>query len=58
MKSVTTIKLYLSEPRTIFYKDNRRRLNGWVFDNLQSTMNTFSEALYFLHVEIMANLDH
>ena len=21
-------------------------------------MNTFSEAIYFLHVEIMANLDH
>ena len=25
---------------------------------MQSTMNTFSEALYFLHVEMMANLDH
>ena len=44
--------------RNIFKKDNRRRLNRLVFDNLQTTMNTFSEALYFLHVEVMANLDH
>ena len=29
-----------------------------MFDNLQSTMNTFSVALYFLQVEIMTNLDH
>ena len=29
-------------------------------NNLQSTMDTFSEALYFLHVEIITklNLDH
>ena len=45
--------------RNIFKKKcNRRRWNVWVFDNMQSTMNTFSEALYFLHIEIMANLDH
>ena len=43
---------------TFFKKDNGRILKGWVFDNMQSTMNTFSEALYFLHVEVMANLDH
>ena len=28
------------------------------FDNLQSTTYTFSEALYFLHVKNMADLDH
>ena len=28
------------------------------FDNLQTTMNTFSEALYFLHVEVKAVLDN
>ena len=40
-------------------KDNRRRLNGWVFDdNLQTTMNTFSETLCFLHVDFKAILDH
>ena len=44
--------------RTIFKKDNRRRLNRLVFDNLQTTMSTVSEALYFLHVEVIANLDH
>ena len=27
-------------------------------DNLQNMMHTFSEALYFLHVEVMANLYH
>ena len=26
--------------------------------NLQTTMYTFSEALYFLHVEVKAILDH
>ena len=40
-----------------FKKDNRLRLNGWVYDNLQSTMNAFSEVIYFQHVEIMVNLD-
>ena len=50
--------LMLCVPRNILKKDNRLRLNGWVFDNLQSTMNTLSEALYFLHLEIMTNLDH
>ena len=29
-----------------------------MFDDRQSTINIISEALYFLHVEIMANLDH
>ena len=29
-----------------------------MFDNLQSMMNNFPEALYFLQVEIMAYLDH
>ena len=29
-----------------------------MIDNLQSKTNTFSEALYFLHVEVMINLDH
>ena len=27
-------------------------------DNLQGTMKAFSEALYFLQVEIKTNLDH
>ena len=44
--------------RNILKKDNRRKLKERVFDNLQSTMNSFSEALYFLHVEIMVCLDH
>ena len=44
--------------RNIFKKHNQRRLSGWVFDNLQSTMATFSETLYFLPVELIANLDH
>ena len=39
-------------------KDSQRILNGWMSDNLQTTMNSFSEALYFLHVEFVANLDH
>ena len=46
------------QTRNIFKKNNRRKLSGWLFDNLQSTVDTFSEALYFLHVEVMANLDH
>ena len=48
----------LNETRNIFKKDNRRRLNGWVFNNMKSTMDAFSEALYFLHIEVMVNLDH
>ena len=48
----------LNETRIIFKKDNRRRINGWVFGNLQTTMKNILEALYFLQVEVMANLDH
>ena len=33
-------------------------MTGWVFDNLQTTMNYFSEALYCLHVELVVHLDH
>ena len=55
---IISFRLFGKETRNIFKKDNRRSLNGRVFDNLLSTMNTFTETLYFLHVEIMANLDH
>ena len=50
--------LMLCVPSNIFKKDDRLRLHGWVFDNLQSAMNTLAEDLYFLHLEIMTNLDH
>ena len=33
--------------RTIFKKDNRRRLNGCVFDNPQSMMHTFHKPYIF-----------
>ena len=63
MQSFTTYTdfpyfLHGSLTRNIFKKDNWRRLIGWVFGSMQNTLNTFSEARYFLHVEIMAIFDH
>ena len=40
----TTLQCYMYT-RNVFFKDNRGILNGWVFDNPQTPMNSFSEAL-------------
>ena len=50
--------VYAMVNKKCLLKDNWRILNVWVFDNQQTTVHSFSEALYYLHVEFMANLDH
>ena len=55
---IMRIKVILFNTTDLIKLSANRNYNGWVFYNLQNTMNTFSEVLYFLHVESMTNLDH